>query len=402
MEEAAILYPVTLEVDYPERQSRWKTLFRLFLALPVFIFLAILSGGAFSWLGGRWWSAAGESPIQTYTFSVGAGGAIILAIWVAVAVRGYIPHWLFNFQVALMRFQVRAYGYFALLTDVYPPFEGDYPIRLEVEYPRRLSRWKVLFWKLITSIPHFLVLFFLYLAALLCVFVAWLVILFSGRCPREIHQFIAGVMRWSLRVQGYVVSLTDEYPPFSLAADSGPAGKDTYAVASIIGGLLALAFVGGLAAFAAFIARGLPAEKVEVSYSNLAAGRIDPTSTTVDLWDSEVALQSVADPANELVAVVIPRPEERLVSLVLTIKSKDVSRVRIRESDFRLKDANGHSHKPVIATANGATLPFDMGSNDSAAIIAVFEISGDGPPAQLRWARPFLESFSRPVVYEFE
>ena len=140
----------------------------------------------------------------------------MLAIWAAVLVRQYVPHWLFDFQVALMRFQARAYGYLALLTDRVPAFEGEYPIDFDVRYPDKLNRWKVAVWKIITSIPHIIILFFLYLAVFVVVVIAWFAILFTGRYPQGLHTFVAGVFRWSLRVQAYIISLTDDYPPFSL------------------------------------------------------------------------------------------------------------------------------------------------------------------------------------------
>ncbi|MCH6556004.1 MAG: DUF4389 domain-containing protein [Chloroflexi bacterium] len=199
-------YPVRFEVDYPERLGRLSTVFRIVLFIPVAIFLALVGGQAFSY------SDIGEGTSTT----LGAGGGIVLAIWAAVFVRQYVPHWLFDFQVALMRFQVRAYGYLALLTDRFPAFEGEYPINFDVSYPDKLNRWKVAIWKIITSIPHFIILIFLYLAAFVVVVIAWFAILFTGRYPRGLHTFVAGVFRWSLRVQAYIFSLTDDYPPFSL------------------------------------------------------------------------------------------------------------------------------------------------------------------------------------------
>lgn len=199
-------YPVMFDVDYPERLGRLSSFFRIILYIPVAIFLALLGGQAFSY------SDFGDAT----TTSLAGGGGIILAIWAAVIVRQYVPHWLFDFQVALMRFQARAYGYLALLTDRFPAFEGEYPISFDVSYPDKLNRWKVAIWKIITSIPHFIILIFLYLAAFVVVVIAWFAILFTGRYPRGLHTFVAGVFRWSLRVQAYIFSLTDDYPPFSL------------------------------------------------------------------------------------------------------------------------------------------------------------------------------------------
>lgn len=199
-------YPVRFEADYPERLGRLSTVFRIVLFIPVAIFLALVGGQAFSY------SDIGEGTSTT----LGAGGGIVLAIWAAVFVRQYVPHWLFDFQVALMRFQARAYGYLVLLTDRFPAFEGEYPINFDVSYPDRLNRWKVAIWKIITSIPHFIILIFLYVVVFVVVVIAWFAILFTGRFPKGLHTFVAGVFRWSLRVQAYIFSLTDEYPPFSL------------------------------------------------------------------------------------------------------------------------------------------------------------------------------------------
>ena len=198
-------YPVSFDVEYPEQLDRLSSAFRIILFIPVAFFLALVGGQAFSY------SDFGDAT------SVGlvGGGGIVLAIWAAVIVRQYVPHWLFDFQVALMRFQARAYGYLALLTDRFPAFEGEYPISFDVRYPDKLNRWKVAIWKIITSIPHIIILFFLYLALFVVVVIAWFAILFTGRYPQGLHTFVAGVFRWSLRVEAYVISLTDEYPPFS-------------------------------------------------------------------------------------------------------------------------------------------------------------------------------------------
>ncbi len=166
-------YPVTFDVEYPEQLDRLSTAFRIILYIPVAIFLALASGQAFNY---------GDFEDGT-SMGLAGGGGIILAIWAAVIVRQYVPHWLFDFQVALMRFQARAYGYAALLTDRFPAFEGEYPISFDVRYPDELNRWKVAIWKIITSIPHFIILIFLYLATFVVVVIAWFAILFTGRYP---------------------------------------------------------------------------------------------------------------------------------------------------------------------------------------------------------------------------
>jgi hypothetical protein len=202
-------YPATYEVEYPERLDRLSTAFRIILYIPVWIFLVLFGGVATNF---DFEASRGEIAL----LGLIGGGGIVLPIWAAIIVRQYIPHWLFDFQIALMRFQARANGYLALLTDRFPTFEGEYPINFDVRYPEELNRWKVAIWKIITSIPHFIILIFLFFASLVVVFIAWFAILFTGRYPRGLHDFVGGVFRWSLRVQAYVISLTDEYPPFDL------------------------------------------------------------------------------------------------------------------------------------------------------------------------------------------
>jgi len=91
---------------------------------------------------------------------------------------------------------------------------------LDLDYPdveRDLNRWLPLV-KWLLAIPHYIVLFFLTIAAIVAVVVAWFVILFTGRYPRGIFDFVEGVLRWGLRVEAYaLLFITDRYPPFSLA-----------------------------------------------------------------------------------------------------------------------------------------------------------------------------------------
>ena len=195
------IYPVILEVDYPEKLSRLTTFFRLILDIPVFLFAGLVSG----W---NIWDNLERGVI--------AGGGLFFPILVVVFIRQYIPHWIFNYQVALGQFANRVFAYVLLLTDQYPAFEGEYPVRYDVRYPEHLNRWKVLVWKLITAIPHFIILTFLWIAIFVAVLVAWFAILFTGRYPRGLHSFVVGGMRWTARVGAYVYSLTDQYPPFSL------------------------------------------------------------------------------------------------------------------------------------------------------------------------------------------
>ena len=184
--EALAAYPIELEVDYAELQSRWKALLRLPLSIPLLIFSSLLQGG------------------------------VALTIWAAILVSGRIPTWLFEFQVAVNRWQLRAAAYFLILTDDYPPFEGDYAIRYDVQRPERLSRWRLVVWKFVSAVPHFIILIILGLTLVAIVPISWFAILLTGRYPQGLHRYVSGILRWEARVQAYFLSLTDEFPPGSL------------------------------------------------------------------------------------------------------------------------------------------------------------------------------------------
>jgi hypothetical protein len=367
--EAGAAYPVTLAVDYPERQSRWKTLLRLFLAIPVRIFAL---------------------------FVFVAQGALAGAIWIAIIVCGRIPGWIFDSQVALTRWQVRALSYCLLLTDTYPPFEGDYPIRFEAQYPERLSRRKVLIWKYFTVLPHSVVLFFLWIAAYVALIIAWFAILFTGRFPRGLHGYVAGVIRWGTRVQAYFLSLTDEYPPFSLSAEAGPAGRDTYLVSSVIGWLLG---AGMVALFVAAFFLGRETVRVTVSYNDLTAGHVSSEETKVDVRNMDISLISAMDPADEAFNLVLGAGQNKhLVAFRLRLSNNARISRTVRESDFELKDSDGKWHDPELAVASGRVMPVKFKKSAIQATV-IFEIGDDARPAQLKY-QPFGEG--KRVIYEFE
>ena len=367
--EAGVAYPVTLAVDYPERQSRWKTLLRLFLAIPVFVFAL---------------------------FIVGAQWAMACAIWIAIVLRGRIPRWMFDSQVALTRWQVRALSYPALLTDAYPPFEGDYPIRFDVQYPERVSRWKVLIWKYITSMPHGFVLQFLWIGAFFSVIIGWFFILITGRFPKGLHGYVAGVIRWQMRVHAYSFSLTDVYPPFSLSAEAGPAGRDTYIVSSVIGCLLSAGYI---ALITAALIAGRETVRVDVSYADLTAGRVTYYETAAEVWDVQVALTAAVDPADDVFPLLAAAKDKKLVSFKLMLGNEKNRSAKVRDSDFRLKDSEGDWHGPMLAVVGGRVTPVILAKGVSASATIIFEIPDAAQPAELKY-QPFGEG--RRVIYEFE
>ena len=208
------IYPIQFEVEYPDRPlNRLTTAFRIFTIIPIAIVLATVSGGTWSYTIGN---GATET---TTTIVAGAGGVLFAGPLLMILFRQKYPRWWFDWNLELTRFSSRVSLYAALLDDRYPSTDEPQSLRLDIPYPDArtdLNRWLPLV-KWFLAIPHYIVLIFLGIAALVCVVIAWFAILFTGRYPRELFNFVVGVGRWSVRVTSYAFLLaTDRYPPFSL------------------------------------------------------------------------------------------------------------------------------------------------------------------------------------------
>jgi len=152
--------------------------------------------------------------------SGGIAGALFAATLLMILIRRRYPRWWFDFALELNRFSTRVGAYLLLLTDGYPSTVEEQSVHLDLDYPdveRDLNRWLPLI-KWLLALPHLIILVFLYVAVVLVTVIAWFAILFTGRYPRGMFDFVVGVARWSLRVYAYAfLLLTDEYPPFALA-----------------------------------------------------------------------------------------------------------------------------------------------------------------------------------------
>jgi Domain of unknown function (DUF4389) len=207
-------YPVQFDVDYPDRPlNRLTTFFRAFTIIPIAIVLGTVSGAQ------TWSYDANSATDTTTTLVVGAGGILIAGPLLMILFRQKYPRWWFDWNLELTRFSSRVGLYGALLDDCYPSTDESQSLRLDMAYPdarTELNRWLPLA-KWLLAIPHYIVLTFLVIAAFVCIVIAWFAILFTGRYPRGLFEFVVGVGRWSTRVTAYAFLLvTDRYPPFSL------------------------------------------------------------------------------------------------------------------------------------------------------------------------------------------
>jgi hypothetical protein len=195
----AVPAPVELEVDAPEQVTNWRPLVQWFLAIPHLVVVYVLQA---------------------------VSGVLTLVSFFAILFTQKIPPGIVNFQIMYLRYRTRVFAYAGFMHEQYPKFDftpsaaepGGDPVRLSVQPPDTLNRWLPLV-KWFLAIPHYVALLVLDIAVLLCSVVAWIAILFTGRYPRRLFNFVVGVMRWHNRVVGYAFALTtDRYPPFRLAA----------------------------------------------------------------------------------------------------------------------------------------------------------------------------------------
>ena len=204
-------HPVRFSVDYPDRDlDRGTTAFRIFTVIPIALVLATIGG---------YTSSGHGTGSDTSVIAVGGTGLLFVPPVLMIVFRQKYPRWWFDWNVELLRFTNRIGVYLALMDDHYPSTDEQQSVRLDFEYPdakEGLNRWLPLV-KWFLAIPHYLVLIVLYLGVLFATIGAWFAILFTGRYPRGLFDYVEGVIRWHNRVVGYAfILITDQYPPFQL------------------------------------------------------------------------------------------------------------------------------------------------------------------------------------------
>src|SRR4051795_315459 len=184
-------YPATFSFDAPEKIANWRPLVAWLLAIPHYAILYVLQMVA---------------------------GVLALVSWFVILFTGTLPEGFADFQVMYMRYSLRTWTYMEFLREEYPPFTfattqpdpGDDPrVRVEVQ-PQLADRNRLTVgFRFILIIPQAIVLAFLGLAAGIVTFIAAFAVLFTGRWPEGMRDFVIKFWRWWVRVQAYYLLLTD-------------------------------------------------------------------------------------------------------------------------------------------------------------------------------------------------
>ncbi|MDR7085573.1 hypothetical protein J2X11_000412 [Aeromicrobium panaciterrae] len=191
-------YPATFGFDPPESIARWRVIGNIILAIPHFIVLYVLNFVA---------------------------ELLAFVAWILGVFTGKVPEGILGIIALYIRYSTRVSVYAGFLTEEYPPFTfattsadpGDYP-RVNVGFaPETEGRNRLtIFFRIILAIPHLIVLGLISIVAFFAYVVAFFAVLFTGKWPVGLRNFVVGLLRWSTRLNAYMYLLTDKYPPFSL------------------------------------------------------------------------------------------------------------------------------------------------------------------------------------------
>ena len=193
------MYPIQYEADYVEPHNRATTFFRLFTVIP--------------------------AALLTWLYGIGAS-FVLIAAWFAMVFTGRYPEGMYNFVAGFLRNATRVGAYANLVTDEYPPFNGEpndaYPVRVQIGPPlERYSRAKA-FFRLIIAIPVMIIAYALQTLMGIMSFLAWFAIVFTGKMPKGFQDLIDMGLRYTARSNAYLFLMTETYPPISDPAPLNP------------------------------------------------------------------------------------------------------------------------------------------------------------------------------------
>jgi len=190
-------YPITFEADLPNRVARWRPLVHWLLLIPQYIVLYLLGLVA---------------------------GVVVIVAWLMAVFTATVPLGLARLLALYLRYSARVQAYSLFLHGTYPPFEfpdtmedpAHQPVRVDVRPDQTGRNRLTIFFRLVMLIPQMLFGILIGIGIWFVSIIGWFAVIILGRWPAGLRDFAVGALRWSTRVNGYYLLLTDEYPPFSL------------------------------------------------------------------------------------------------------------------------------------------------------------------------------------------
>jgi hypothetical protein len=189
----SVNHPIRLRITDDLQRTRLTVFFRVLLAIPHFLWIALLG------------------VIAAFA---------ILGNWFATLFSGRSPLGLHNFLAGFLRYTTQVTAYLYLIADPFPGFylinlKQDYPIDLEVAPPEVQNRWTV-FFRIILAIPAMIVANILRNLSGILAFFSWFVALFTGRVPQGLRNFGVLALRYESQTYAYIMLLTSRYPSFDV------------------------------------------------------------------------------------------------------------------------------------------------------------------------------------------
>jgi hypothetical protein len=294
-------YPVDVELGRPLPQNRWKTGFRIVLAVPAMALTSALVGGApYSW-DAR--ASGGGGDFSYRTGGTGVAVTVACLAWFAILARGRMPRGFRDLVAFCLRYAAQTYAYVFVLTERYPDADPALPeavepappspVRLTLEDDPRRSRLTV-FFRLFLALPHLVWLALWSIAAFFALIAIWVATVVSGRPPAGLHRFLSSYLRYGVHVYAFLFLIGGPFPGFNGRLGSYPVDLElpgpepqgrwgaffrlvlavpAFAVAAALGGVLVVTAV--LSWFASLVTAREP-----VSLQRLAAFALRYTAQT--------------------------------------------------------------------------------------------------------------------------
>jgi hypothetical protein len=220
-------YPIDVEIDPPAPQRRWKTLLRIFLALPaLFLAQALASAGPSGGGGTRTSNGETEFAGGGWFDSFPTGVFVVAGIlgWFACMALGRMPHGFRDLQAYCLRYGAQTWGFLLFLTDRYPTSDPAFPaaepparhqpVRVVVTDDRRRSRFTV-FFRFLLFLPHLVWYLLWTVAVFFAVIASWFAALATGRTPGALHRFVSAYVRYQVHVFAYLFIVANPFPGFT-------------------------------------------------------------------------------------------------------------------------------------------------------------------------------------------